>query len=164
MILAQDPAESGFDGMPSSAIATGLVDQVLRVAAIADALDGRGGESPLTMSTPFGDASASSDPLQAIVALLRAGTGHDFAPYKRGTLDRRIERRMALARGASRPDNTDDVGNRGDSKGRPGDKMAAYLARLRTDPAELDLLAKDLFIHVTSFFRDPPLMTLWRNR
>ena len=151
LVLAQDPAEAGFDGMPSSAIATGLVDQVLRVAAIADALDGRGEGHQLTTT----DASGGSDPLLAIVGLLHARTGHDFAPYKRGTLERRIERRMALARGDSRPDGSSDVGNRRDSKGRPGGKMAAYLARLRTDPTELELLAKDLLIHVTSFFRDP---------
>jgi two-component system CheB/CheR fusion protein len=155
LVLAQDPAESGFDGMPSSAIATGLVDQVLRVADIADALDGRGGGSQLTTTPPADDASAGSDPLSAIIALLRTRTGHDFAPYKRGTLERRIERRMALARGDTKPDGTEDVGNLRDNKGRPGDKMAAYLARLRTDPTELDLLAKDLLIHVTSFFRDP---------
>jgi len=155
LVLAQDPAEAGFDGMPSSAIATGLVDQVLRVAAIADALDGRGGGSQLTTTPPADDASAGSDPLSAIIALLRTRNGHDFAPYKRGTLERRIERRMALARGDTKPDGTEDVGNLRDNKGRPGDKMAAYLARLRTDPTELDLLAKDLLIHVTSFFRDP---------
>jgi two-component system CheB/CheR fusion protein len=140
LVLTQDPAESGFDGMPSSAIATGLVDQVLRVAAIADALDGREGASPLTVAPPSDDASAGSDPLLAIVALLRARTGHDFAPYKRGTLDRRIERRIALARGDTRPDRTEDAADRPDSKGGPGDKTAAYLARLRTDPTELDLL------------------------
>lgn len=33
--------------------------------------------------------------------------------------------------------------------------MDRYLAILRNDRHELDLLAKDLLIHVTSFFRDP---------
>ena len=33
--------------------------------------------------------------------------------------------------------------------------MGRYLALLRTNVQELDLLAKDLLINVTSFFRDP---------
>jgi two-component system CheB/CheR fusion protein len=33
-VIAQDPAEAGYDGMPSSAIATGAVDAVLPVAAM----------------------------------------------------------------------------------------------------------------------------------
>jgi two-component system CheB/CheR fusion protein len=35
LVFAQDPAEAEYGGMPSSAIATGLVNQVARVAAIA---------------------------------------------------------------------------------------------------------------------------------
>ena len=155
VVLAQDPAESGYNGMPSSAIATGLVDQVVRVAAVADALSRRGGGTPLKLGPPADGSVDGSDPVLAIVALLRARTAHDFAPYKRGTLERRIERRIALSRSDPAPDNSNDLGNRSDSAARPADKMASYLPRLRTDPTELDLLAKDLLIHVTGFFRDP---------
>ena len=68
-----------------------------------------------------------------IVDLLRLKAEHDFRLYKPGTLRRRIERRMALA----------------DCDG------TTYLQMLRDDPKELDLLAKDLLINVTCFFRDP---------
>ena len=37
----------------------------------------------------------------------------------------------------------------------PADEMDRYARTLRGDPAGLDLLAKDLLIHVTRFFRDP---------
>lgn len=154
LVLAQDPEEAGYGGMPSSAIATGLVDQVVRVAAISDALAGRGGRAPPTINPPLEDASAGSDPVLAIVELLRARNGHDFAPYKRGTLERRIERRMALARGDPGSHGSGASVNRRDGAGGKGVTRESYLARLRTDPAELDLLAKDLLIHVTSFFRN----------
>jgi two-component system CheB/CheR fusion protein len=154
LVLAQDPAEAEYGGMPTSAIATGLVDQVARVAAIAEALSHRGAEYPRTTVPPPDGASAGADPVLAIIALLRARTGHDFTPYKRGTLERRIERRMALVRGGER-DHSDDPVNPPDNAPPSGDTKETYLARLRTDETELDLLAKDLLIHVTSFFRDP---------
>ena len=82
--------------------------------------------------------------LAEIIDLLRTKTSHDFALYKPGTLSRRIERRMALA-------GADDSGR--------------YLDMLRQDPAELELLAKDLLINVTSFFRDSEgLRIAWRRR
>ena len=76
------------------------------------------------------------DWLPEIIDLLRTKTAHDFTLYKPGTLQRRIERRMAMA-----AIETDD--------------MDRYLDVLRSDAGELDLLAKDLLINVTSFFRDP---------
>jgi two-component system CheB/CheR fusion protein len=155
LVLAQDPKEAGYDGMPSSAIATGSVDQVVQVAAIADALACRGGGTPPTTDPPSDEASAGSDPVLAIVELLRDRNGHDFSPYKRGTLERRVERRMALARGDPGLNGHGATANQRNSASGPGVTRESYLARLRTDPIELDLLAKDLLIHVTSFFRDP---------
>ena len=138
-VVVQDPEEAGYDGMPRSAIATGLADAVLPAAEIPGALAGRG--HPAGRPAEDGPAPAAADPVPAdpvagIIGLLLAGTGHDFAPYKRGTLERRIERRMALS--SLRKDET-----------------ARYLDRLRGDPGELALLGRDLLIHVTGFFRDP---------
>ncbi|MDZ4369097.1 MAG: CheR family methyltransferase [Afipia sp.] len=79
--------------------------------------------------------------LASIVELLRAKTEHDFTLYKPGTLQRRIERRRGLS-------------------GVETDGMESYLDLLRRDPCELNLLAKDLLIHVTSFFRDPEAFAL----
>jgi two-component system CheB/CheR fusion protein len=133
LVIAQDPDEAGYDGMPRSAIMTGAVDHVLPVAGIADAL--------LQYDQRITPKRAKSGPdrqetLLKIVDLLRTNTAHDYTLYKLGTLQRRIERRMAMASIES------------------GD-MDRYLEVVRSDPVELGHLAKDLLINVTSFFRDP---------
>jgi len=129
-VIAQDPAEAGYDGMPQGAIDTGEVDAVLKVAnmpaALAKFYAGTEAAHP---------APAGKEPLKSIIALLRKGTPHDFSQYKQGTVARRIERRMAML---------------GIRQG----ETASYLKVLRRDAHELDQLAKDMLINVTSFFRD----------
>jgi two-component system CheB/CheR fusion protein len=127
LVIAQDPQEAGYPGMPQSAIDAGIVDQVLQAALIPAAL--------ASHRTSGADHQAG-DWLPAIIELLRTRTAHDFTLYKPGTLRRRIERRTGLAGVAA------------------GD-MERYIQQLRSDPSELNLLAKDLLINVTSFFRDP---------
>jgi two-component system, chemotaxis family, CheB/CheR fusion protein len=137
VIIAQDPDEAGFAGMPSSAIQTGDVDLILRVADIPQALsrfDRRMAQVRSKAATVAGERAP--DWLAGIIELLRTRTVHDFSLYKTGTLQRRIERRMAMA-----SVDTDGIGG--------------YLTMLQNDSGELDLLAKDLLINVTSFFRDP---------
>jgi two-component system CheB/CheR fusion protein len=142
-VIAQDPDEAEYDGMPRSAIATGVVDLVLPVAAIGDALikyDRGATLTPTQNDSVAVDTQRESDSvlhaLAQIIQLLRTKTAHDFTLYKPGTLKRRIERRMAMA-------------------GVVNNDMDQYLKLLRTDAGELGLLAKDLLINVTSFFRDP---------
>jgi len=139
-VIAQDPEDAAFDGMPRSAIATGLVDQVLAVDKIPAALlevEGRPSRTPGAPTT----AGQDPDTLPQIIELLRAKTGHDFRLYKPGTLRRRIERRVAMA-------------------GIDAGRMDLYLAALEADEPERDLLAKDLLINITSFFRDPEVFDL----
>ncbi|MGA3403633.1 MAG: chemotaxis protein CheB, partial [Acetobacteraceae bacterium] len=142
LVIAQDPDEAGYDGMPRSAIMTGMVDLVLPVAKIPDALARHGQQLVLTHPD---DASVPKDKgrdrLPEIIDLLRTKTVHDFTLYKPGTLQRRIERRMAMA--------SIETGN-----------MARYLDMLRGNPTELDLLSRDLLINVTSFFRDQKVFDL----
>ncbi len=136
LVIAQDPEEAGFDGMPRSAIETGSVDRILKIVNIASAL-----AAHRTALAEAGELSRPARLDQAklvwpkIIELLRTKTAHDFTLYKQGTLQRRIERRMALA--AIDRDDAD-----------------RYLDVLQSDSAELELLAKDLLINVTSFFRD----------
>lgn len=127
-IIAQEPDEADYGGMPRSAIATELVDLTLPASKIGAALMNRNQLLPMLAQTP--------DRLSEIIELLRTTTNHDFTLYKAGTLRRRIERRMALA-------------------GVMQNGMTSYLEALKSDPKELDLLSKDLLINVTSFFRDP---------
>lgn len=122
LVIAQNPEEAGYNGMPRNAIMTGAVDLVLPVADMHAALQ-RAKNQP----------EKPRDWLPPIIELLRTKTAHDFTLYKSGTLQRRIERRFALANIAA----------------------DQYIRVLQTDPQELSLLAADLLINVTSFFRDP---------
>ena len=140
VVIVQNPDEAAYDGMPRSAILTGLVDFVLPVAKIPDILIGHAAHKQVL--GPRRDSAADDDVpswLGAIIDLLRTRTAHDFTFYKPGTLQRRIERRMATAA--------------------IGDGVR-YLDILRQDTGELELLAKDVLINVTSFFRDPKAFEL----
>jgi two-component system CheB/CheR fusion protein len=136
-VIAQDPEEAEYGGMPRNAISTGGVDLVLPVDRIPKALTQRD-RRPTGVQRRNGilDQDTASHWLPVIIDLLRARTAHDFTLYKPGTLQRRIERRMVLAAVDIR-----------DSE--------RYIKILRNDPTELNLLAKDLLINVTNFFRDP---------
>lgn len=136
--IAQKPEEADYDGMPRSAIDTGLVDCVLELKHIPQKLADRRIEIARTPATLTLPALPASTDLNAIIGFLNDKTAHDFRQYKPGTLERRIERRIVLLALA------------------PGN-LAGYLDLLRNDPAERDLLAKDLLINVTSFFRDPAI-------
>ena len=98
LVIVQDPEEAAYDGMPRSAIMTGLVDRVVPVAQIPQALAEFAahmtpGQEP---ATPASEDQAP-DGLAAVIELLRTRTDHDFTLYKPGTLSRRIERRMGMA-------------------------------------------------------------------
>ncbi|WP_138935905.1 chemotaxis protein CheB [Roseovarius arcticus] len=134
LVIAQVPSEAAYDGMPLNAIETGVVAQILPLADIPAALieyaanvaiDPHRGPGP---SQPVDD-----EPLAAIVELLRGRTSQDFSHYKKGTLMRRIGRRMSILA-------IDSINN--------------YIDKLRHDRSECQVLAKYLLIHVTRFFRD----------
>jgi two-component system CheB/CheR fusion protein len=136
LTIVQDPAEAEYDGMPQSAIATGLVDLVLPLAEIPAAIQRYAGTRP-RLPIPIEETDVGGEErqiLHKVFAQIRARTGHDFSRYKRSTILRRIRRRMQL---------------------RFVEEFPAYLALLREQPDEVHALAEDLLITVTSFFRDP---------
>ncbi|MGD1074846.1 MAG: chemotaxis protein CheB [Thermodesulfovibrionales bacterium] len=134
LVLVQDPKDAKYDGMPSSAIATRLVDYVLAAAEMPGQLLGyirRIGRRPFL---PAAVAEAKPiEPLQKIFVLIRAKTGHDFSLYKQNTILRRLERRMAIHKIRS---------------------LANYVFYLRHNPEEIEVLFKELLIRVTNLFRD----------
>jgi len=126
LVIAQDPSQSAYAGMPNSAVLTGAVDLVLPVAEIPSALIDFGrrfARAPTRTGSIVQDNG--EDHLPEIIDLLRRQTAHDFTFYKRGTLQRRIQHRMALA-------------------AIPAGDLACYLQILKHDVHELDLLAQDL--------------------
>jgi two-component system CheB/CheR fusion protein len=134
LVLAQTPTDAKFDGMPRSAIDTGLVD----VVAPASELCGRAlsllAHPSLVRSARATSGERSAHVLEKVLVLLRSRTGQDFSSYKRSTLDRRIERRMGVHQIPH---------------------IQQYLRFVQENPPELDLLFKELLIGVTGFFRDP---------
>ena len=131
-VFVQDPADARYDGMPRSAIRTGLADYVLPVEEIARQLmilleRYRTGKE----LTPDEEVSTA---MQKILMVLRSKTGHDFSLYKKNTVIRRIRRRI----------NVHNIEN-----------LAAYLRYLQEHPDEVQQLFKELLINVTSFFREP---------
>lgn len=138
-LIAQDPENAKFDGMPRSVIATGLVDAILPIERIGQRIVAHVTQQAL----PFVDNSRSSHlqglplgpdaALSGILHLLMQLGGINFDEYKPGTVMRRIERRMAVQQ----------VGS-----------IEAYLALLNQDRAEVLILRRELLIPVTSFFRD----------
>ena len=149
-VIAQDPDEAAYGGMPRSAIQTNAVDLVLPVERIPASLlphRDRSCAQSATTDVPAEGAAGYGEPawLAEVIQLLLTRTAYDFTLYKHGTLRRRVERRRAMA-GID-----------------PGD-MDRYLAMLRHDAGELDLLAKDLLINVTRFFRDPEVFDFLAER
>jgi len=133
LIIVQDPKEAEFDGMPYSAIATGLADLILPIAQIPANILQYEQTEPRILRSAEEVSQDDSALLQKVLALLRVRTDRDFTRYKRSTVLRRIGRRMQL-------NHVDDLTN--------------YLEALRERPDEVRALADDLLITVGSFFRD----------
>ena len=148
LTVVQDPEEAEYPGMPQTAIATGMVDWVLRVGEMPERLveygtfekklklpAEEGAQPAAPPTTPPGDDEAA---LREALAFLRTRTGRDFSYYKRATILRRVARRMQI-------NSVED--------------LPAYLAFLRTHAGEANALLQDLLISVTNFFRDHDAFT-----
>ncbi len=135
--IAQDPDSAQFRSMPESAIAAGAVDFCSSPELIANELV-RLSRHEYVLARHLAESPPSEDSLKeralaSIFAALLRHAAVDFSGYKRTTVLRRIERRMAL---------------------RQVQGLAEYAGSLQDDPAEARALAQDMLIHVTSFFRD----------
>jgi two-component system, chemotaxis family, CheB/CheR fusion protein len=134
LAVVQQPDTAQFDSMPSSAISAGCADIVAAPAEMPARILAYVAQVPDPSIDAKGEARSEFAPLHDIFGLLQARTRHDFSLYKPSTLNRRIERRMAIH----------GIGT-----------LANYARFLRHNPQEIDLLFKELLIGVTSFFRDP---------
>ena len=93
-VFVQDPASARYDGMPRSAIKTGLADHILPVEKIPEALMTLL-ERYRTKKELLPDERISTA-MQKVLMMVRSKTGHDFSLYKKNTLIRRIQRRISV--------------------------------------------------------------------
>ncbi|MDD2301966.1 MAG: chemotaxis protein CheB [Eubacteriales bacterium] len=134
MAMVQEQGQAQYNGMPQSAIKTGLVDFILPVERMP-------GELIKFIYHPAIAHAGKAVPLETqfqnharkVFALIRSATGHDFSNYKQTTLHRRITRRMAVHQ---------------------IEGIEGYIKYLQRSPAEVELLFKEMLIGVTGFFRD----------
>lgn len=133
--LVQEPTTAKYDGMPISAIQAGYATYVLPVDRMPERLlnNKHNLSSQQDKPQPTASTASTASGMSRILMLLRAGTGHDFSLYKKSTIGRRIERRMAQH-------NIEDI--------------EIYARYLKEHPPEVHLLFKELLINVTNFFRD----------
>ena len=134
-VFVQEPSDAKFDGMPRSAVGTGLADVVAPAEALAERLSThlrapRHASMRLLAGSP---PPGVAEPLEGILELLLGSSGIDFRDYKPTTVLRRIERRMQVQRTASLP---------------------AYREALANSVEEQAVLRRELLIPVTRFFRD----------
>lgn len=143
MVMAQDENSAKFEGMPRSAIETGLVDFILRPEDMPGQLTEfmKQTKQKLTFVKPEA-IDVLPNALQKIYLILRSRTSHDFSLYKKNTICRRIERRMHI----HQIENIED-----------------YTAFLNKSEREADILFKELLIGVTNFFRDSELFDKLRD-
>ncbi|CAH2798991.1 MAG: Multidomain signal transduction protein including CheB-like methylesterase, CheR-like methyltransferase and BaeS-like histidine kinase [uncultured Paraburkholderia sp.] len=146
--IAQRPEEAEYGDMPRNAIATGDVDLVLPLAEIAPYLlklvsnasrielpaSSDPDDSPSEEQSADPDTGHTANAVDEVLETLHTRTRHDFSGYKRGTLLRRIERRMQVNGLASVED---------------------YRSYLTANVDETPKLLSDMLIGVTNFFRDP---------
>lgn len=141
LVIAQDEETAKFDGMPRSAVATGVVDVELPPHAMPEALL-EFVRHPVLSQQEAGPVTDEPS-LSEVFSLLRARYGIDFTNYRPSTIGRRIERRMTICRASN---------------------LREYIQYLQDEPAGLDSLYADLLIGVTEFFRDKEAFDLISQR
>ena len=132
--IAQEPSTASSEGMPMSAINTGLVDMVLKPEEMPEKLVTYRKSSRKVLKKILTPEDETVQVLRKIFMLIRNKTGHDFSQYKKSTINRRIGRRM----------NINQI-----------EEISQYLRYLQENPQEIDQLYKEFLINVTNFFRDP---------
>ena len=135
LVIVQDPSSAKFDGMPKSAINTGLADFVLTPREIADEIMNFCNYPTVIQPEESTEIFSDEEQLARIYAILRKQCGIDYTHYKRTTVTRRIERRMVVTH-----------------KNNLGD----FVDMLESNDDEARVLGREILIGVTNFFRDAP--------
>jgi len=141
LVLAQSPDSSEFDGMPRSALSTGVVDHCLDIDDLGLRLGSLLTVQDVALAPRDGDGAGglvqAEDVVQTLggIALtVRQYTGLDLDQYKPDMVLRRIRRRMQLLGEHS---------------------LQTYADLLVGNESEVHQLRREVLIPVTRFFRDP---------
>jgi len=94
--FVQEPTTAKYDGMPTSAVQSGLATYVLPVDKITEQLVTYVKTIVNTGLPPAFPAPVSLSAMKTIMMILRSKTGNDFSQYKQSTIRRRVERRMGV--------------------------------------------------------------------
>lgn len=143
-LMAQQPEQASFDGMPRSVIGTALVDAVLPAEELPGRLIAHIRNLPYeeteveVRGIPYAKMT-TEEVFASITQILHQVGGIDFSDYKPATVLRRIERRQQV---------------------RHCPELYQYLDLLENDRNEIITLRRELLISVTSFFRDPDTFKL----
>jgi two-component system CheB/CheR fusion protein len=132
IVIVQSPESAKFDGMPKNAIHTNCVDKVCLVENMNDEIKVFFNSHKKLSLLDFQN-ERNTFQIKNILNQVKKKTLIDFSGYKFSTMYRRTIRRMGL-QGFK---NLDD-----------------YLHYIEDNPNESHLLAKELLIGVTRFFRD----------
>ena len=135
LVLIQSPESAQFDGMPRSAIASGVCDFILSPDRMPSVLM-EYADNPAMIHSRLEhtfDVFENEGEYAEVFALLRRNYQLDFSKYKGATVGRRVRRRMEF---------------------RQITEISDYAAILAGDQGEMESLYKDLLIGVTEFFRD----------
>jgi two-component system, chemotaxis family, CheB/CheR fusion protein len=141
IVIVQEPGSAVNPSMPRSAITRGAADLIVPAEEMAEKI----AELALgTCALPDRACAVTTmdEELREIFNAIKAKTGHDFSSYKRNTVIRRIERRMAV----------NDVAG-----------MKKYIDLLEANEQEAQALGQEILIGVTSFFRDPDAFDVLRK-
>jgi len=132
LVIAQQPDQAKFPGMPERAILTNLVDFVLPVQEMYREIQNFF-KTPDLIEVSKEFANIDEKSLRRILDLIEESTDLDFNQYKKPTLMRRMSRRMKILQ---------------------LDSIKEYHHYLEDNEEEIETLYRDFLIGVTKFFRD----------
>lgn len=129
-LIVQEPKSAKYPSMPQAALATGMADAVLIPEDIGPHLERLRAATPAAKPVRISRRQSEVD---QVLERINVRAAIDFRGYKTNTIYRRIQQRMVATRAAS---------------------MADYLELLDENHEEIQTLAQNCLISVTSFFRD----------
>jgi len=133
LVVVSDPQHSKFDGMPKSAINTGMVDLVLKPNEMMQEILTYMNLDENENITINNKIALDKKNLTRIFDLIKASTDIDFSVYKKNTVLRRIQRRIMVNQ---------------------LDGLKEYTELLYQNEKEVVQLKNEFLIGVSSFFRN----------